>query len=281
MLDPQLEAVAAQLNMRGELSVQRLGQGLSNHTWLVRSVDDAVVVRQWRILHGTRRLRPELEISLWRAAAARNLAPEIRWADVAQGVVAAEFLDEARTWTDQDFCDRQNWPRLSRLLSRFNELNHPLPQYSPLAAAQAYTSMPVGEALSPWEQGCRDELLSLSAQHERDNPATVICHNDLVPANVLELPGGGLRLIDFEYAGRGHCVFDWATIAAFGDLDTSGRGELLKVMSRDTVLRPGAFPTAIRLVRLLAYFWARMELHERPEDAGLAELSNRVRSALG
>jgi thiamine kinase len=281
MLDPQLETVAAKLNMRGELSVQRLGQGLSNHTWLVRGADDAVVVRERQPLHGTRRLRPEFEISLWRAAAARNLAPEIRWADIAQGVVVAEFLGDARCWTDQDFSNHRNWPRLSRLLTRFNELGHPLPRYSPLTAAQAYTVVSLSEALSPWEQEHRDELLSLAAQHERDNAATVICHNDLVPANVLELPGGGLRLIDFEYAGRGHPVFDWATIGAFGDLSGSGRAELLKVMSRDTVLRPEAFPAAIRLVRLLAYFWAQMELHKRPEDTGLAALRNRMRAALG
>lgn len=281
MLDADLEAVAAELNISGELTAERLGNGLSNHTWVLRGADDAVVVRRWQPLHGTRRLRPEFEISLWRAAAARNLAPEIRWADVAKGMVAAEFLADARTWTDEDFSNSHNWPRLSRLLARFNELSHPLPRYSTLAAAQAYTTMPADEMQSSWERAHRAELLSLSAEHERDHAATVICHNDLVPANVLELPGGGLRLIDFEYAGRGHGVFDWATIAAFGDLSGSGRAELLQLMSRDTLLRPGAFPVAIRLVRLLAYFWAQVELRNRPADTGLTELRDRMRTALG
>lgn len=280
MLNAALQTVANQLAIGGELIAAPLGQGLSNHTWLLRGADDAVVVRQWRPLDGTRRLRPEFEISLWRAAAARNLAPEILWADVAQGVVAAEFLGDARPWTDRDFSNRDNWPRLSRLMSRFNELNHPLPKYSPLAAAQAYTTGLMGETLTSWEQAQRDELLRLSAEYERDNAATVICHNDLLPANVLELPGGGLRLIDFEYAGRGHGVFDWATIAAFGDLDGPDRNELLNVMSRDTVLRPEVFPAAVRLVRLLAYFWSRVRLLNCPTDTGLAVLQQRMQAAL-
>lgn len=281
MLDPALQMVAKHLDMAGELTATRLGHGLSNHTWLLRSPNEAVVVRQWRRLDGTRRLRPEFETSIWRAAAARNLAPEIRWADVAQGLVAAEFLSDARTWTDEDFAAVDNWPRLSRLLSRFNDLSHPLPKYSPLAAAQRYTRMLAGTQLTPWETAEREELLSLAAQHERDNPAAVICHNDLLPANVLELPDGGLRLIDFEYAGRGSCLFDWATVAAFGDLDESGWQELINVMSRERATKLRNFSATIRLVRLLAYFWARMEQRSRQQEPGLEALRTRMQTALG
>ncbi len=280
MLEPLLAEVATKLRIRGELTAERLGHGLSNETWLLRGAEEAVVVRRWQPLEAARRLPPEFEISLWRAAAARNLAPEIRLADVAEGVVAAEFLGDARTWADQDFADPGNWPRLSRLLSRFNELSHPLPRYSPLAAATAYTNLPPGEAMTPWEQSHREELLKLAVEHERDNAATVVCHNDLLPANVLELAGGGLRLIDFEYAGRGHQVVDWATIAVFGDIEGARRAEFLNVMSRDNVLRANAFPDAIRLVRLLAYFWARMVLRNRAEDLRLVDLRDRMRAAL-
>ncbi len=280
-LDPVLETVAARLGLAGELTTQRLGQGLSNNTWLLRGEDSAVVVRQWQVAEGRQRLPPEFEVSIWRAAANRNLAPEILWADVSQGLVAAEYLADARPWTNEDFGNRENWARLARLLSRLNQLEHPLPKYSPRAAAEVYVRALPRRALDDRQRVLSEELLTLSAYYERNFVATAVCHHDLMPANILELPGGGLRLIDFEYAGKGHPLFDWATVAAFGELDSIASGELLQLMSRDEPPKAKAFPSVVRLVRLLAYFWVCVELQTRPDEADLAQLQGQLLSALG
>jgi thiamine kinase len=280
VLDPVLKRVAARLGLAGEVTAQRLGKGLSNDTWLLRSEDDAVVVRQWQVSENRQRLLPEFEVSIWRAAAARHLAPEVRWADVAEGLVAAEYLADARPWTNEDLANPDNWGRLARLLSRFNQLEHPLPKYSPRAAAEVYLRALPRRGLDDRQRVLSEELLTLSAYYERHFVATAVCHHDLMPANILELPGGGLRLIDFEYAGKGHPFFDWATVAAFGDLDSTASSEFLQLMSRDAPPKAKAFPSVVRLVRLLAYFWTCVELQARPEEVGIAQLRAQLLSAL-
>jgi thiamine kinase-like enzyme len=41
----------------------------------------------------------------------------------------------------------------------------------------------------------------------------VLCHNDLLPANLI-LSAGRLWLVDWEYAGMGHAMFDLASVSA-------------------------------------------------------------------
>ena len=41
----------------------------------------------------------------------------------------------------------------------------------------------------------------------------VLCHNDLLPANMI-MSAGRLWLVDWEYAGMGHPLFDLASVSA-------------------------------------------------------------------
>jgi thiamine kinase-like enzyme len=53
------------------------------------------------------------------------------------------------------------------------------------------------------------------------------CHNDLLPANFLALPGGGLCLLDWEYAGMNDRYFDLGNFAVNNDLDADGEAALV------------------------------------------------------
>jgi thiamine kinase-like enzyme len=48
------------------------------------------------------------------------------------------------------------------------------------------------------------------------------CHNDLLPANFLALPGGGLCLLDWEYAGMNDRYFDLGNFAVNNEMDPDG-----------------------------------------------------------
>jgi thiamine kinase-like enzyme len=54
----------------------------------------------------------------------------------------------------------------------------------------------------------------------------VPCHNDLLPGNVLRV-GGGILLVDWEYAGMGHRLFDLGNLAVNCQLDDPGEMRLL------------------------------------------------------
>ena len=55
-----------------------------------------------------------------------------------------------------------------------------------------------------------------------DLPA-VFCHNDTVPQNFIRT-GDELRLVDWDYAGRGLAVFELASFCATADLNRGGAG---------------------------------------------------------
>ena len=53
------------------------------------------------------------------------------------------------------------------------------------------------------------EILGRAPDTESVN---ALCHNDLVAENILRVPGRGLVLIDWEYAGIGDPYFDLAVV---------------------------------------------------------------------
>jgi thiamine kinase-like enzyme len=94
----------------------------------------------------------------------------------------------------------------------------------------------------------------------------VLCHNDLVAANVLD--DGNLVLVDFEYAVRAAPVLDLAGLAGMNDYGDRACRELLAAYNGDTrtPIAPAELSATVRMVRLIAYFWARMS-ERRVADA--------------
>ena len=58
------------------------------------------------------------------------------------------------------------------------------------------------------------------------------CHNDLLPANFLARPDGGLWLLDWEYAGMNDRYFDLGNFAVNNELDRAGDEALLDRLLR-------------------------------------------------
>ena len=54
----------------------------------------------------------------------------------------------------------------------------------------------------------------------------VPCHNDLLAANFIAVPGG-IRIVDWEYAGMGDRYFDLANFAVNNELDGDGEEAFL------------------------------------------------------
>jgi thiamine kinase-like enzyme len=65
------------------------------------------------------------------------------------------------------------------------------------------------------------------AAFARDAEAPCPCHNDLLPANFLDLADGGLCLLDWEYAGMNDRYFDLGNFAVNNELDAAGDEALL------------------------------------------------------
>ena len=78
----------------------------------------------------------------------------------------------------------------------------------------------------------------------------VPCHNDLLPANVLHVRDRGIMLVDWEYAGMGHRMFDVANLAAGAGLDEREESRLLAAYVEREPSR--ADHAALRLMRIMS-----------------------------
>jgi thiamine kinase-like enzyme len=94
----------------------------------------------------------------------------------------------------------------------------------------------------------REELLALCARHDLPVPdgyhdhdhaigrleaalgaaplPSVPCHNDLLPENFIQSPGGRVRIIDYQLAGNNDPAFELGDIAAEADFDPDQAGRL-------------------------------------------------------
>ena len=101
--------------------------------------------------------------------------------------------------------------------------------------------------------------MRLAGHHEANHAPAAFCHNDLVAANILS-DGAAARFVDFEYAGRGAPLLDLANLAGMNDFTAAQRHLMLTEYYGEAVAASLAteLDGAIRMVRLLAYFWARL-----------------------
>jgi thiamine kinase-like enzyme len=79
----------------------------------------------------------------------------------------------------------------------------------------------------------------------------VLCHDDLLAANFIAVPGG-IRLVDWEYAGMGDRYFDLANFAVNNGLDGAGEETFLGAyLERQPAPRELA---SLRLMRVMSDF---------------------------
>ena len=125
-----------------------------------------------------------------------------------------------------------------------------------IAAAEDYARVAASRIELTAEQSrWSDELLSLAAVFDASFAPTVPCHNDLVASNVVD--DGELWLVDFEYAASSAPILDLAGLAGLNDYDAAQRARLIAAYYGGERVPFGTeqLDAAIRLVRLLAYFW--------------------------
>lgn len=239
------------------------------------------------------------EARVMRAAAAAGLAPAVVGTVPPEGVLVSEFLPAATAWTQTDAREPRNLERIAALLRRLHALDAPAARYEAAAIAARYlaalgptagtdarrfgasvtsTPAPASVPLSAWS----DELIARAREVDRLCAGEdALCHNDLFAANVLD-DAGALVLIDFEYAVRAAPLIDLAGYAAMNELAPDERRALVAAYYRDAAppFRHEELDGAIRMLRLMAYFWALLGARHATSAAPYAELAAGLESTL-
>ncbi len=200
----------------------------------------------------------ETEAHAMRAAAAADLAPGVVAVDVEAGLLLTEY--RVMSWTNEMVREPIAISTIVSLLRALHSLPVELPVIPIEHIATRYLEELDEDAARPMATEDRrwgDELLRLARHHEANHPPTAFCHNDLVASNILT-DGAAARLVDFEYAGRGAPLLDLANLAGMNGFTESQRRLLLAEYYGEPAAVSFAreLDNAIRMARLLAYFWA-------------------------
>ncbi len=239
------------------LSVEHLSGGLHGRCYRVQGADFDHAVRMPSPDAGGYRLDAVEEQRVLARVSAAGIAPPVVEIDTSLGLVATAYLANARTWAPRDTRRLENLDYLAARLKALHACELELPSLACLAAAEKYTETAAEHhALTADQRHWRDDLLQLAGTFEARFPPETPCHNDLVASNVLD--DGEIWLIDFEYAVMSAPVLDLASLAGLNDFDANQRARLIGAYygHYEVPFNADEFYDAIKLVRLLAYFWA-------------------------
>lgn len=193
-----------------------------------------------------------------RAAADLLIAPPLRAAVAPDGHCLTDLVD-GRSASAADLADDALLAEVGRLLARLHSSPVRIGRWSVIDATLSYVDIARSEGLT-----VADDTPLLIEALERTRgvfaglPAgEVLCHNDLVPQNLIIGPEG-VTLVDWEYGGMAYGDFDLGNLAMNADLSDGQVDHLM----RSYLGRPAtdAELARVRLMALVAalreYFWA-------------------------
>ena len=162
------------------------------------------------------------------------------------GLLVTRFV-EGRTLDPQAVRDPALLPRLAALLGHLHEgwdvLTGEVLYFCPFQAARTYahTAARLNAVLPEDIEPILDDVRTLARRIAPFRP--VLCHNDLMPANLID-DGQRLWLLDWEYAGAGHPLFDLANASANAGFSLEQEQALLEAY------RPSPPPTDLAELRI-------------------------------
>jgi thiamine kinase-like enzyme len=242
-----------------DTQIRALGGGVNPRTFLAVAGKQRYVLRL-PTASSMALLDLATEARAMSAAAAADLAPAVVAIDLEAGLLLTDY--RSMPWTHEMVRAPMAISSIVRLLRALHALRVDLPVIALESIAARYLADLDADSASPMTTDDRrwgDELLQLARRHEASHGPTVFCHNDLVASNILT-DGAAARLIDFEYAGRGTPLLDLANLAGMNDFTETQRALLLAEYYGEPAAAPRVreLDNAIRMVRLLGYFWARL-----------------------
>jgi len=211
---------------QGPISVEPMPGGITNRNYRVQDAGRSYAVRLCveRPLLGIDRRN---EVVCQKAAHACGIAPELVHHE--DGVLISRYIPN-RTLTAEDVRDPAFIPRMAAVLRKlhgsWDRLTGEFLYFCAFQTVRTYakTALRLGARLP----GDIDELLEDSRQLSRQLApyVPVLCHNDLLPSNILA-DDVRVWLVDWEYAGMGHPLFDLAGVSANCAFSESLEADLL------------------------------------------------------
>jgi thiamine kinase-like enzyme len=176
------------------------------------------------------------------AAARLDLAPAVAYADA--DCIVTEFL------VARPADARSSAAAIGRALRAFHDSGIDLPsRFWVPDQLEDYAAIvrERGGALPEGYERVQELARRIEAVLPLSRPAP--CHDDLLPGNLLDV-GGRLMLVDWEYAGMGHRLFDLGNVAVNNEFDEPAEDRLLAAYYDESPT--SARRAALKLMRLMS-----------------------------
>lgn len=225
-----------------------LSAGRSHASFLVATQEDFFAVRIESEHARSLAMKRQQEIQLLESLP--PLCPELIWST--DKAIVTRFV-EGHHWRAPSHLES-----LTLHLLKLHQQRIELPAFSLLDHAERYWGRLTDQA----QRTHRDQYtvgqshLALTlAQH----PEQCLCHNDLIPENILQ-NDTDFTFIDWEYAGYNSPYFDLATLVEYGALTKSQQRELLRLYwQEDPKPHQSALRDFQRIVRFIEWLWVLLQ----------------------
>jgi thiamine kinase-like enzyme len=285
MIEPSwsTDRIAAHLRQlpiwQGPIEIQPMIGGLCNKSFRITDGDARTVARIGSdiLVHGITQTSVQTAMH---AASDIGVTPHMRYGE--PGLAVVDFLDGGCLRPEDIEGNEPNLVKIVDCLKRLHggadRIRGPLTYFWPFQVVRHYAQVGL-------EKGSRlaaelPEMIRIATVLEAAiEPYTpVFTHNDVVPQNMMFDAEGGVWLIDWDYGGYGHPLFDVAGVGANADASEATERRIVELYFGrvdDALWRQF---TAFKLIlNLREYMWGMVqevasELDEEVVAAAMAEL---------
>ncbi len=234
-----------------EGAVLTLQGGITNRNLLVRLGGEQYVVRFWGKDTSVLGIDREAEVQAARAAHALGVAPEVALYLPEECCLVTRFVP-GREATAAELREPELLAQVASALRAFHS-GAPLPvEFNAFRLGEAYRDQTLarGGTVPPQfaeAKAVADRIEGALTDPEHDS---VPCHNDMLTANFLIGAGGGMTLLDWEYAGIGDRYFDLGNFSVNNELSEADDLRLLEAYWQQPASARRI--AALRLMRMMS-----------------------------
>ncbi len=263
-----LESLCCSLGVSvGDVDVTELSGGLYGRSFRVSSDRGDWVARLplGERAHGG--LDLSVEQRLLEHLGESGLVPAVVRGHSSDDILITHYLPEAKTWSAADAREADNITRLSERLRDLHRIEHELLPFCATEIAERYQQLAERiRRLNAEQREWGREFVALAREYDAGSHPAVVCHNDLVAANILD--DGRLWLIDFEYAVLAEPILDLASLVGMNDFSPDQQKHLVDAyyLGAAPPFGMARFADVVRLVRFVSYFWVLADRRTDLED---------------
>jgi thiamine kinase-like enzyme len=241
-------AAVARLWPGRDAKVAELGGGITNRNFKVEVGGEVFVLRMGGAKTDLLGIDRAVEHAAGKRAHEVGVGPEVVAFEPDEGWLVARFIDGKPISLDE-MRRPEALRRVAGALRAFHEAA-PIPgRFDAWAVVDGYrlTALEHGVEIPAEFESARGIAERIRAA--RGSPQLVPCHNDLLNANFLD--DGGIRIVDWEYAGMGDRFFDLANFSVNHEFGLGDDRRFLMAyfgVARETDL------AALRLMRFMSDF---------------------------